>query len=579
MIIKILLTAINAKYIHSNPALRSIAAYCGRLSPGLSLELLELSINNEEDMILSEIFHRKPDILCFSCYIWNISIVLRVCQSIRKILPNCRIILGGPEVSFEGEYVLKEGLADFIVSGEGEQTALELFEYLVYGEGEVSRIKGIVFADETGKIFETEGRPFLELSQIPFPYTDTSMEELENKIIYYEASRGCPFSCEYCLSSAENHSVRFLSLNRVYSDMAFFLCHKVKLVKFVDRTFNCNKEFAKDIWQFLLDNKNGITGFHFEISADLLDTELISLLKRVPKGLFQFEIGVQSTNMATLKEINRKTVLEKSFENIKALDLIKTIPLHLDLIAGLPYEDSDAFKRSFNEVYALKPNMLQLGFLKLLKGSPLRGRAAALGIVYKETPPYEVLFNEHISFEQLLALKEIEALVDMYYNPQRFANALECLSAFFDTPFDFYESLAQYFRDMGYFNFSHKKVMLYTILYEYSLLHLKDYSDIIKNYLKLDLLLSENIKTIPPWAKSEQRFYDAINQSLNQQKKIESWFGASSLTKREIYKQNNIEHFDYDVLEGEPSCASEVVKQDIYILFNYKEETHFKIYL
>ena len=433
---KILLTAVNSKYIHSNLAIRYIRSYCKYFDT----EIKEYSINDNINSIISGIIYEDPDVVSFSCYIWNIEIINKICSSIKKINPKIITIFGGPEVSYDSADIMeKNKYIDFIIKGEGEETSYQLFSYLDGKENDINKIDGIVYKDN-GSIIENNDRELIqELDKIPFPYRDE--DDLNNKIVYYESSRGCPFRCSYCLSSTIK-GVRFFSIERVKCDLLWFINRNIPLVKFVDRTFNCGK-YYRDILKFIIDNKKN-TRFHFEISADLLDGDTIKLLNTAPKGLIQFEAGIQTTNMETLSTVDRHMDFGKLKANLDSIISKKNINVHLDLIAGLPKEDFNSFIKSFNESFTLKPDMLQLGFLKLLKGSNLRESAHKYGIEFNEYPPYGVLKTDSISYSEIDTLKNVEEIVDNFYNSGRFQASLLYLLSYTDTPFKLFLDISKF---------------------------------------------------------------------------------------------------------------------------------------
>ncbi len=566
ILIKTVFVALNAKFIHSSLALRSIKKYCGKLN--IDINIAEFTINNSEEFIFSEIYKMKPDILGFSCYIWNIEIILNIISVIKKILPNIKIILGGPEVSHEYEYLFQKGV-DIITIGEGEKTSFEIISFLKDKKGNLSDIDGIAYHDGE-KIIVTKERAPLTLDDIPFVYDDFSIEELQNKIIYYEASRGCPYNCQYCLSSVEK-GVRFLSKERIFKDLKFFLAKKVKQVKFVDRTFNCNKKLAIDIWEFLIKNDNGTTNFHFEISADILDDDMLNVLKKARKQLFQLEIGVQSTNSKTLSSIQRKTDLTKLFKKVSIIKSFRNIHQHLDLIAGLPFEDYDSFKKSFDDVYTVYPEQLQLGFLKLLRGSGLRRDSEKYGVVYNEKPPYEVLFTEKINFEKMTLLKYIAEMVEIYYNSGKCLNTVKFMVNFFERPFSFFEELALYWIDCGYHEVSHNKMRLYNIMFEFCVSHTKDLYK-LKDILKFDMYLNDNIKNFPYWL--PQNNFDETKsfarKFFENPENVKKYIpNLISFTPKQLSRMCHIEKFDYNVFLGAQNNFSHITKETQYILFDY----------
>ena len=527
---KFLLVAVNAKYIHSNLGVYSLKAYAemrlkwedGRGKEGflpsavsadeMTIEIGEYTINNQMDMVLKDIYRRQPDVLGFSCYIWNIDYVMELVHDIHKVLPGCDIWLGGPEVSYDAGAVLRrEPAVTGIMKGEGEETFARLMEYYVNQDGEqtgtnaLAGIAGLAFRGEEGTIRENPIQPVMDMSQIPFSYGD--LTGYEHKIIYYESSRGCPFSCSYCLSSIDK-SVRFRDLELVKRELAFFLEHRVPQVKFVDRTFNCKKSHAMAIWQYLLEHDNGVTNFHFEISADLLDEEELSLIERMRPGLIQLEIGVQTTNPDTIREIRRTMDLEKLSAVVARINGFGNVHQHLDLIAGLPYEGYERFQQSFDDVYAMRPEQLQLGFLKVLKGSYMEEMAGTYGLIYKEKPPYEVLSTRWLNYGEILKLKAVEEMVEVYYNSGQFRTTMAMLEEEFDSPFRMYEELAGEYESLGLFDVSHNRLARYEILFQFiekRYHRLEQYRD----SLMYDLYLRENVKSRPSFAR-EQTAYKTI---------------------------------------------------------------------
>lgn len=500
---KILLTAINAKYIHSNLAIYSLRACAGEYKS--QIELAEFTINNQKDYILEEIYKRKPDILCFSVYIWNLDYVESVAREFKKICPDTPVWVGGPEVSYEVEdFLTSHPEIDGVMIGEGEETFREVCDYYA-GNRELDGIRGIAYRDNNG-IRVTESRAIMDMSRIPFCY-DT-MEDFSNRIIYYESSRGCPFSCSYCLSSVDK-SLRFRDTELVKKELLFFINQKVPQIKLVDRTFNCNHAHAMEIWRFIKEHDNGVTNFHFEISADLINEEELKLISDMRPGLIQLEIGVQSTNEVTIKEIHRTMKLERLKEVVRAIQSGANVHEHLDLIAGLPYEDYDSFARSFDEIYELKPNQLQLGFLKVLKGSFMYEHADEYGIIYHDKPPYEVLSTKWISFDDVLRIKKVEEMLEVYYNSGQFEITMKLMDVLYDSAFDFFQRLGDFYEEKGYLAMSHSRIRRCEILLEFMQAELqtkagdRKQSDIVKmleEALIFDLYYRENCKSRPGWA-------------------------------------------------------------------------------
>ena len=562
---KIILTAINAKYIHSNLAIYSLKAYAKKYAEHIFLA--EYTINQQLDEILMDIYKQKPDVLCFSCYIWNTSYVETLIREIHKILPSLPIWLGGPEVSYDAEEVLRR-LPEVtgVVKGEGEETFLELASYYVEGKGEeyLCGIKGISYRKHDGEIEENQWREIMDLSKVPFVYED--MDEFRNKIIYYETSRGCPFSCSYCLSSVDK-CLRFRDLKLVKKELQFFLDNEVPQVKFVDRTFNCKHDHALEIWRYIAENDNGITNFHFEISADLLNEEELALLGTMREGLVQLEIGVQSTNPKTIGEIKRTMRFEKVSDAVKRVNAGRNIHQHLDLIAGLPYEDYESFGKSFNDVYALSPEQLQLGFLKVLKGSYMEEHTEEYGLVYKSLPPYEVLYTKWLSYEDVLKLKRIEEMVEVYYNSGQFSYTLEHLTGEFATPFAFFEQLGEYYEKHAFHMISHSRITRYEILLGFVEKYVSERVDFYRELLVFDLYLRENIKSRPVFAGENTVDKEWLSGFYEEESKEHKYLrGYEKYDKRQLRKMTHIEKFNYDVLGNG-------TQKDTVILFDYQNRS------
>ena len=502
---KILLAACNAKYIHSNLAVYDLKAYSSDYDKEVLLR--EYTINQPKDEMLKDIYGSGADVVCFSCYIWNISFVRELIRDLAKILPETAFWAGGPEVSYDAEKFLTE-MPEMtgVLVGEGEKTFHDLLEYYIDGKGSLGEIRGIAYRD--GEEIRHNGwRELMNLSEIPFVYEH--LEEFENRIIYYESSRGCPFSCSYCLSSIDK-KLRFRDLELVKKELQFFLDHKVPQVKFVDRTFNCKHEHAMAIWKYILEHDNGVTNFHFEVSADLLRDEEMNLMAKMRPGLIQLEIGVQSTNPKTIRAIHRHMDLDKLKRCVDRVHSFRNIHQHLDLIAGLPYEDYDTFHRSFNDVYQMKPDQLQLGFLKVLKGSLMQGEAEKYGIVHKEKEPYEVLSTNWLPYGDVLKLKAVESMVEVYYNSGQFQHTLEYLVPLAKDAFTFYESLGAFYEKKGYSEISHSRMRRYEILLEY----LQEETDVsvekASQKMLYDLYLREKLKKRPSFAPDQKVYETAI---------------------------------------------------------------------
>lgn len=591
---KIVLIAINAKYIHSNLAVYNLEAYANNKLglrddiskkqnlDNIDIQILEFTINNYEDYILESIYKSKPDIIAFSCYIWNIEYVTGLVGNLRKLLPDIPIWAGGPEVSYDCESFLKINKdIDGVMYGEGEETFLELVKYYndrkcgvpIEASSELLNIKGIAFR-KNGEIMVNEPRKPIKLDDIPFCYSD--LDKFKNKIIYYESSRGCPFSCSYCLSSIDK-SVRFRSLELVRRELKSFIDEGIPQVKFVDRTFNCNREHAGKIWQFILENDNGVTNFHFEIGADLLNEEDLELMSKMRPGLIQLEIGVQSTNERTIQEINRKMDFERLSETVKRINSFGNIHQHLDLIAGLPYEGYESFKQSFNDVYALKPEQLQLGFLKVLKGSNMHLRAKDYCIEYRERPVYEVLYTKWLSYIELLVLKRIEEMVEIYYNSGQFANTLKWLLDSFDTPFDMYRLLGDFYESKGYSKMSQSRMTRYDILLEFVREQCSVDISVLKQLMLYDLYLRENLKSRPSWSDSleadNSKYKETVREIyIKEESERKLLKGYEQYGFKQLMKMTHIELFDKEVFGGTELKNGQFCNgrgDKVFVLFDY----------
>ncbi|AMN36159.1 B12-binding domain-containing radical SAM protein [Clostridium perfringens] len=525
---KILLTAINSKYIHSNLAVRYLKAFTKDLD--FQGDIKEFSINDRVENILEGIIEEKPDVVAFSCYIWNMEFVNRLAELIKLVDPNIEILYGGPEVSYEGKEFLENHPGEYVIVGEGEKTFREFVLYKL-GEGKIEDIKGLNYKRD-GKVFENPKRPEMDMNELVFPYTYE--EDINNKIVYYEASRGCPFKCKYCLSSVM-HGVRFLDVERVKKELKYFMERGLKLVKFVDRTFNCNREYTVELLKYLSEQDTE-TRFHFEVAADLLTEEQIEILNNAPKGRFQLEVGVQTTNNEVLHNINRYITYENIKEKVLKVASGKNVMQHLDLIAGLPGEDLESFKKSFNDVHAIRPDEIQLGFLKLLKGSSMREEAEKWGIVYSPYAPYEIIRSKDISYEELLLLKKVEAMVDKYYNSCKFNNVIKFFLNIYEKPFDFYYDLAMFFEEKGNFKRSIGNVEYYKILLDFYLEKIGGEDEgLFKEVLKFDYLCFNKKRWLPDFLvrtitkDDEQNIKDSFDRQMP-------------------FKKAHIEKFELDII-------------------------------
>ena len=536
-ILKILLAACNAKYIHSNLAVYNLKSCSGEYSPNVVIK--EYTINQIQDDILKDIYLEQPDVICFSCYIWNISFVKELVPDLKKILPHVDFWAGGPEVSYDAVEFLKKNPAFFgVMVGEGEETFHELAGYYIERKPEnLKEIRGVAFHDETKvpDIVHTGWRELMDLSKVPFAYSN--LTEFKNRIIYYESSRGCPFSCSYCLSSIDK-KLRFRDIELVKKELQFFIDNKVPQVKFVDRTFNCKHDHAMAIWRYITEHDNGITNFHFEISADLLREEELALMKTMRPGLIQLEIGVQSTNPQTIKAIRRTMDFEKLKGIVEQIHSFGNIHQHLDLIAGLPYEGYESFHKSFCDVYALRPEQFQLGFLKVLKGSHMMEMTGEYQILYKDREPYEVLSTAWLTYGEILGLNMVESMVEVYYNSGQFKHTLVFLEQYFEDPFRMYEALGRFYEKKGYSEISHSRMRRYEILMEFAGEQKEIPLEVLSDVMLLDLYLRENLKSRPSFA-SDQKPYERLIWDYRKVEKI------PKTAHIEVFRDGKTILFDY----------------------------------
>ena len=563
---KFLLTAINAKFIHSNPAIYSLRAGVGEKLQSY-VELAEFTINESPESILEGIWKRQPKVIGFSCYIWNWKLIREILTELPKILPDTEIWLGGPEVTYDGPGLLREfPQVTGIMVGEGEVTFREVLEQYVQAADRTGTVTGKTVAERFGQIpglclasGYTAPRELTDLTTLPFLYED--MEPFTNRIIYYETSRGCPYRCSYCLSSIDK-KVRLRDIDVVKRELQFFLDQNVKQVKFIDRTFNCDHKHAMEIWRYIYEHDNGVTNFHFEISADILREEEIALLNRFRPGLAQLEIGVQSTNPETIRAIHRVMDVDKLEKIVAAIHRGQNIHQHLDLIAGLPYEDYESFGRSFDRVYAMQPEQLQLGFLKVLKGSDMHEHAKEYGIRYLELPPYEVLYTNWISYGEIRRLKRIEEMVELYYNSGQFTHTLPVLEKAFSGPFAMYEALTDYYQEQGYFTNSPARAYRYQILLEFAAMKDPANREIYRELLTYDMYLRENLKSRPAFAaeiteeekQDIRRFYQTEEQERHYLPVYDQydWKQLSRMTHLEPFRYPEPHYVLFDYQERNP---------------------------
>ncbi|AFS77945.1 cobalamin B12-binding/radical SAM domain-containing protein [Gottschalkia acidurici 9a] len=543
----ILITTLNSKFIHTALSIRYLKSYCKDEFPNIEIE--EYTINQNTDYITGEIFKKNPDIVAFSSYIWNIEQILEISERLKLINKDITIILGGPEVSYNSEEILKENpFIDFIIYGEGEETFKELL-LNIKNKKDFRNVQGIVHREDEN-IYVNPPRDLIQnLDSIPSPFDD-DIEAFKNRIVYFESSRGCPFNCQFCLSSTIK-GVRFFSIERVKSDLKKLIDLGVKQVKFVDRTFNAKKGYAMEIMRFIISQNVKDINFHFEVTAHLIEDDMLEFLRTVDEGLFQFEVGVQSTNPMTLEAIDRQTDFNKLSKVVDQINSYNNIHLHLDLIAGLPHENYNSFKKSFNDVYGLRPHKLQLGFLKLLKGSELRKRKDDYGFKFINKPSYEVMETKDISYRELLKLKQIEDLVEKYGNEGYFKNSIEyIIENFFESPFDFYSEFADFWETKKYNEASHNRLSLYKKLYEFSEGFVKGDIELIREFIKFDLILNTKSPNIPEYLNNEKKenLKTMRHDFLQNDKNLKAYLPryADTPVKR-ILNDVHFEGFNYDI--------------------------------
>lgn len=545
----VMLSTLNSKFIHSCLSIRYLQGYVEDL---IDVEIKEYTINQSIDSIVSDLYKNDLDIIGFSTYIWNLTETLKVAEMLKIVNPKLKIILGGPEVSFDGEKILENNsFIDFIVYGEGEETFKELMDRLIHNNEDYMDIKGLIYSQDN-RIIKNSPRPLIkDLNIIPSPYKNLG-NEFENKIVYFESSRGCPFNCEFCLSSTIQ-GVRYFGIERVREELSNLIDGKVKQVKFVDRTFNANKKYAMEVMNFIIGKDPENINFHFEVTAHLLDREMMEFLSKVKEGLFQFEIGVQSTNPDTIDSIGRTTDFDKLRKITKEIKSYKNIHQHLDLIAGLPYEGYDSFKKSFNDVYEIKPEKIQLGFLKLLKGSGLRNDQEKYGFKYLNIPPYEILENNFMNYGDIVKLKNVEDLVDKYYNEGYFENALEYIvNNHYDSPFDFYEDFSNFWEINDYNKVSNSRNRLYEILVEFYEYRRFPNSLIFNELIRFDFIKNNKDAKIP---KGIYTIEGDINQRnihdiLKDERVIRDYLKEyKDIPTKKTIKDINIETFKIDILK------------------------------
>ncbi len=529
---KFLLVAVNAKYIHSNLAVYSLKKFADNVVSQVCVEIAEYTINQEYKDILSDIYQKKPTQIALSCYIWNSEIVQKLVVDIHNLLPDIPIWLGGPEVSYNPQAILtKLPMVRGIMTGEGEESFRDL---VLFYNGNIESLESIAGLCLQGSSVDNPRKP-MNLDDIPFVYSNLS--EFEHRIIYYESSRGCPFRCSYCLSSIDK-SLRFRSMDKVKRELDFFLENKVRQVKFIDRTFNADPRRSVEIWKYIHEHDNGVTNFHFEIAADILTDLEFEILSKLRVGQVQLEIGVQTTNNETIRAINRRMDFVKVALAVKRLSEPANIHLHLDLIAGLPHEDYSSFACSFNDVYNLNPDELQLGFLKVLSGTQISFEQEVYNIRSSSFPPYEVLSTPWLSYDEILRLKSCEEVLDLYYNSKQFSCTLRYLHRLFDTPFKLYEMLGEYFKSN--YTFSSSRVARFELLYNFAREQDPENIELYQEALSYDFYSRDTQKSRPVFFR------------VSDTKEIRRELGEKLPIKEAVSnKMHHIESFYYKVWAGE----------------------------
>ena len=569
---KILLTTLNSKFIHTNLAIRYIKESIKDL---IDVDLREYTINNQLDYILKDIYLKDYDAVFFSTYIWNVYDIVKICENLKKVKPNLIIGLGGPEVSYDSEESMeKYQFVDYILRDEGEMVMRDLVKHF-RGEMSIEDVDGITYRQD-GKIIRNKTRELLkDLDLIPSPYENLDVKEYENRIVYYETSRGCPFNCQYCLSSAIK-GLRYFSIDRVKKNLKALIDARVSEIKFIDRTFNANKKFAKEIMNFLMENDNDYTTYHFEVTAHLLDDDMLEFLSNCKEGLFQFEIGVQTTNQEALDAVGRRDDFEKLSYVVKTIESYQNIHQHLDLIAGLPYEGYDSFEKSFNDVFGLQIEQLQLGFLKMIKGTGMRARAEEFEYEYKDYAPYEVLSNKFISYDEILKLKDIEDILERYYNSNNFSLSVKYIieNYYSESAFKFFEEFATYFDEMGYFHLAQGKNQLYSILLDFYKEKIGENYDLFMEILKYDYVSLGKISSVPNiFAKVEvDNLKPRVHEFLHDRENLEKYLPKHVDTPTKyILKYVHFEPFKYDILKLKEDIHADIKEQESIILFVYDD--------
>ena len=576
---KILLTTLNSKFIHTNLAIRYLNQMVKDIED-IEVDIREYTINNELDFILKDIYKNDYDVILFSTYIWNVNDIVKLCDNFKKVKPNMKIALGGPEVSYDSEDSMKKyDFVDYILYGEGELVFRDFVKHLK-GDIKIEDVDGIVYRNNKDIIKNKPMKLLENLDLIPSPYEKLNKEEYENRIVYYETSRGCPFNCQYCLSSTLQ-GLRYFSIDRVKKDLKALIDARVSQIKFIDRTFNANKKFAMEIMKFLMENDNDYTTYHFEVTAHLLSDDMLEFLKDCKEGLFQFEIGVQTTNEKVLDAVGRRDDFGKLSYVVKKIASYRNIHQHLDLIAGLPYEDYKSFENSFNDVFNLGIEHLQLGFLKMIKGTGIRNRADEHEFRYKDYPPYEVLYNKYISYDQILKLKDIEEILERYFNSKNFVLSMRYIIHNFykQSPFKFFEDFATYFNDNGYFNMSQGKNQLYKILLDFYLEKININSDLFKEIIKYDYISLGKTSNVPAFLEKVdiEDFKNRCHLFLQNEENILKYIPRFENTPaKQIIKYVHFEVFKYDILKLKDDIKTKLEPKESIVLFVYDDKKVFE---
>ncbi|MEF9991200.1 MAG: B12-binding domain-containing radical SAM protein [Romboutsia sp.] len=574
---KILLTTLNSKFIHTNLAIRYLKSFVKDI---IDIDIREYTINNDLDYILKDIYKGDYDVILFSTYIWNVYDIVKLCDNIKKIKPNTKIALGGPEVSYDSECSMESyPFVDYILCGEGELVFRDLVMHL-QGNKKIEDVEGIVYRDNNKIIINKPKALLKNLDEIPSPYEKLDSNEYENRIVYYETSRGCPFNCQYCLSSTIQ-GLRYFSIDRVKKDLKSLIEARVSQIKFIDRTFNANKKFAMEIMNFLMENDNNYTTYHFEVTAHLLDDSILDFLKDCKEGLFQFEIGVQSTNEKTLEAVGRRDNFKKLSYVVQKVASYRNIHQHLDLIAGLPYENYASFENSFNDVFNLGIEHLQLGFLKMIKGTGVRKTANEHGYRYKDYAPYEVLYNDYISYNQILKLKDIEEILEKYYNSKNYVLSMRYIIHNFykESPFKFFEDFATYFDDNGYFDMAQGKNQLYKILLDFYNDKIGVNIDEFNDILKYDYISLGKTSNIPQFFNKieVEEIKNRSHMFLQNEENLSEYLPKFRNTPaKHIIKYVHFEPFKFNILELKNYIHKKIEPLENVVLFIYDDKKIFE---